>query len=126
MDLSVIEIKPFVPACRLSESIAFYAALGFEVPWQSDDLAYVRLGGTSFMLQKFYVPEHANNFVMHMLVGNADDWHRHVVDSGVVEKYAVRLDTPEDRPWQLRDFTLTDPSGVLWRIGHEIADRCAG
>jgi uncharacterized glyoxalase superfamily protein PhnB len=24
---------------------------------------------------------------------------------------------PEDRPWGLRDFVLTDPTSVLWRIG---------
>jgi hypothetical protein len=63
---------------------------------------------------------------MHMLVTDADDWHRHVIDSGVVEKYSVLLGPPDDRPWQVRDFTLTDPSGVLWRIGHEIADRSTG
>ena len=23
---------------------------------------------------------------------------------------------PEDQPWAMRDFTLFDPSGVLWRV----------
>jgi uncharacterized glyoxalase superfamily protein PhnB len=26
----------------------------------------------------------------------------------------------EDRSWGLRDFILVDPTGVLWRIGHNI------
>lgn len=120
MNLASIEIKAFVPARELAESIAFYRALGFEVPWQSDDLAYVRHGHTSFLLQQFFVAEHAHNFMMHMLVENADDWHRNVLDSGVIDRFQVRLDQPEDRPWRIRDFTLVDPAGVLWRIGHNL------
>lgn len=32
----------------------------------------------------------------------------------------VRAEPPEDRPWNLRDMILNDPSGVLWRIAQEI------
>ena len=120
MNLTAVEIKAFVPAQNLEVSKAFYAALGFEVPWSSDDLAYVRYGDTSFLLQLFFVPEHAHNFMMHLLVENADDWHSHVLASGVVGTFGVRLGAPQDQPWRLRDFTLTDPAGILWRIGHNI------
>lgn len=118
MNLETIEIKAFVPARDLAESLAFYEALGFEATRESDDLAYLAHGKTAFLLSHFYNPEHANNFVMHMLVANADDWYRNVVDSGVVEQFAVRTSPPDDRPWGIRDFTLIDPTGVLWRIGH--------
>ncbi len=122
MKLEAVEIKAFVPARKLADSAAFYEALGFEVPWRSDDLAYIRHGGTSFLLQQFYVPDHANNFMMHLLVTDADDWYQHVAASGVVARFSVRLGAVEDRPWRVRDFTLTDPAGVLWRIGHNISD----
>lgn len=120
MNLATVEIKAFVPARDFAASKAFYTALGFEVPWSSDDLAYVRYGATSFLLQKFYVAEHAGNFMMHLLVENVDDWHRHVVESGVVEKFGVRLESPADRPWGLRDFSMTDPADILWRVGQNI------
>lgn len=120
MNLEAIEIKAFVPARDLAESLQFYKALGFEATLESDDLAHLAHGKTAFLLSQFYNPEHANNFVMHMLVADADDWHRNVLASGVVEKYSVRLSTPDDRPWGIRDFTLIDPTGVLWRIGHVI------
>jgi hypothetical protein len=32
-------------------------------------------------------------------------------------KYGVRAEPPGDRPLGMRDFTITDPTGVLWRIG---------
>ena len=121
MNLETIEIKAFVPARELAESIAFYTALGFEATMESDDLAYLCHGKTAFLLSQFYNPEHAENFVMHMLVANADDWYQNVETSGVATKFSVRLSPPDDRPWGIRDFTLIDPTGVLWRIGHAIS-----
>lgn len=120
MNLETIEIKAFVPARDLSQSLAFYKALGFEAEMESDDLAYLSHGKTAFLLSRFYNPEHANNFVMHMLVANADDWHQNVLASGVIAEFSVRTSPPDDRPWGIRDFTLIDPTGVLWRIGHVI------
>lgn len=121
MNLVTVEIKAFVPARDLTTSADFYRALGFEIPWIDATLAYVRHGSTSFLLQQFYVKEHADNFMMHMLVENADDWYQHVLDSGVQARFGVRLESPENRPWKIRDFPLVDPSGVCWRIGHNIA-----
>jgi uncharacterized glyoxalase superfamily protein PhnB len=37
-----------------------------------------------------------------------------------VQQFAIRVEPPADRPWGLRDFTMTDPGGVLWRIGQNI------
>lgn len=31
-----------------------------------------------------------------------------------------RVNPPENRPWGIRDFTIDDPTGVLWRIGQSI------
>jgi hypothetical protein len=120
VNLNTVEIKAFVPARDLELSLAFYKALGFEIPFSDEMLAYVRHGETSFLLQKFYVPEHAGNFMMHMLVENVDDWYASVLASNVIQKFGVHLDKPEDRPWRIRDFVLTDPTGVLWRIGQNI------
>jgi len=121
VNLAAVEIKAFVPARDLAVSKAFYTALGFEVPWSDEGLAYVRHGSTSFLLQQFYVREHADNFMMHLLVENVDDWYRHVLASGVVSDFGTSIQAPEDRPWAIRDFPMIDPAGVLWRIGQNIA-----
>lgn len=120
MNLAITEIKAFVPASDFAKSKAFYAAIGFEIPWSSDDLAYLRHGEAAFLLQSFGEQAFIDNYMMHLLVENADDWHAHVVASGVVERFGVGLTAPEDRPWAMRDFTLRDPAGVCWRIGHNI------
>ena len=116
MNLATVEIKAFVPAADFPASQAFYRALGFEIPWSSDHLAYVHYGQTSFLLQAFNEPGFIENYQMHLLVENVDAWHTHVLASGVVERFGVRVGTPEDQPWGMRDFTLFDPSGVLWRV----------
>ena len=116
MNLTAVEIKAFVPALDFERSKRFYAALGFEIPWSSDDLAYVHHGDCSFLLQAFNQPEFVKNFQMHLLVENVDDWHAQVIASGVIEEFGVRVDAPADQPWGMKDFPLFDPSGVLWRI----------
>lgn len=120
MNLRTVEMKAFVPATDLGASCRFYAALGFQIPWSDDELAYVHHGDTSFLLQAFDAPGFAASFQMHLLVENVDDWHAMVRASGVAERFGVRLGDPQDQPWAMRDFVLFDPSGVLWRIAQNL------
>lgn len=120
MNLAAVEIKAFVPALDLAVSRQFYEALGFEIPWFSEDLAYVRHGRTSFLLQAFDEPAFAKNYQMHLLVENVDDWHAHVLASGIAERFGVQVGRPQDQPWAMRDFTLFDPGGVLWRVAQNM------
>ena len=117
-DLTAIEIKAFVPAKNFERSKSFYHDLGFTVAWSSDDLAYIRHGNASFLLQKF--PQGIENFMMHLLVKDVDAWWARVQDQGIVAKYGVMIEAISDKPWGLRDFAMSDPSSVLWRIGQNI------
>jgi hypothetical protein len=123
LNLAAVEIKAFVPASDFGLSKAFYKELGFEIPWSDGDLAYVRHGDTSFLLQAFDELEFIKNFQMHLLVENVDDWHSRVVASGVAARYGVEVGDPQDQPWAMRDFTLFDPSGVVWRVAQNIPAR---
>jgi hypothetical protein len=109
-ELRTVELKAFVPSKNFALSKQFYQELGFEVAWSSDDLAYLRRGGSSFLLQNFYNKEHADNFMMHLLVEA----------QGLISRYGVRAEAPADKPWGIRDFVIVDPTGVLWRIGQNI------
>jgi hypothetical protein len=42
--------------------------LGVVLAWSSDDLAYLRHGNSTFLLQNFYNKTHADNFMVHLLV----------------------------------------------------------
>ncbi len=125
MNLTAVEIKAFVPARDIERSKQFYLALGFGIPWSSAELAYVHHGNTSFLLQAFDEPAFIANFQMHLLVEDVDHWHAHVLDSGVATRFGVAVGKPQDQPWAMRDFTLFDPSGVLWRIAQNLPPRAA-
>lgn len=114
------EIKAFVPARNFETSLAFYQDLGFEVVFNDDGYAHLKWEHCSFMLQEFYVADHTNNFMMHILVDDVAIWHEFIVSAGIAEKYQVRLTPVVEQPYGMRDFTLTDPSGVLWFIGQEM------
>ena len=120
-ELETVEIKAFMPARDFALSKQFYQDLGFELAWSSENMAYLHHGNCSFLLQDFYVREHADNFMMHLLVTDVDAWWRHVEARGIASKYNINAGPPEDRPWGIRDFTLVDPTGVLWRIGQNIS-----
>lgn len=115
------ELKAFVPALDFALSKRFYMALGMDLIWSTDELAYFRQGPARFLLQAFNEPAFAANFQMHLLVDDADAWWRHA--KPVAERFGTRCDAPQDQPWGMRDFPLIDPAGVLWRIGHPLAGR---
>ena len=119
-NLTTVEIKAFVPAKDFERAKRFYLDLGFEIPWSSGDLAYVRHGSASFLLQNFYAEGFAGNFMMHLLVEDVEAWWQRVEAVNIVGNYGVRAEPPADRPWRIRDFVLVDPSGILWRIGQNI------
>lgn len=112
-----VELNAFVPAKDFALSKRFYADLGFTLVWSSDDIAQFRIGGFTFLLQKFHVQEHAANFMMALLVEDADAWWEHIGRVGLAEKYPGRmLAPPTMQPWGLRVLYLADPTGVLWHI----------
>lgn len=119
-DLTITEIKAFIPAKNYEISKSFYQDLGFTMASDGDGVAYFHLGNSSFLLQDFYVPDLANNLMMHLLVKDVESWYQQILHSGIAEKYQIKVTAPEDQPWQMRDFVVIDPSGVLWRIGQNI------
>ena len=52
-DMTTVEAKAFVPARDFALSKQFYQDLVFVLAWSSDDLAYLRHGNSTFLLQNF-------------------------------------------------------------------------
>ena len=117
-NLATIEIKAFVPALDFKLALEFYQALGFRLASNVDGIAFLHCGESSFLLQDFYVKEHADNFQMLGQVEDVEAWH--LKAANVAAQYNVKIGEPEDQPWGMRDFVLFDPSGVLWRIAQNI------
>ena len=112
-------VQAFVPAGDFARSLAFYSDLGFIVEREFDGVAALRQGRAAFLLQNFFVQEHASNFMMAMQVDDLDTWADGAAQ--VAARYGVRFEAPEMRPWGLRDCVLIDPTGVLWRVAQRAA-----
>jgi catechol 2,3-dioxygenase-like lactoylglutathione lyase family enzyme len=119
-NLRAIEIKAFVPAKDFERSKRFYEDLGFTKASDGDGVAYFHHGDVSFLLQDFYVEQLAGNLMMHLLVEDVDAWAHQAREARLAEKYDVRVTDVQLQPWGMRDFALTDPSGVLWRIAENV------
>ena len=118
----VLNLMAFVPAEDFELSRRFYRDLGFHENWGDAQACQLELQGYRFLLQNFYVKDHAGNFMMHLMVEDADKWWEHIENIGLKERYELSMVTPPElQPWGLRVLYLADPSGVLWHI----ADRPA-
>ena len=125
-ELVAIELKAHLPARDFEVSKQFYQDVGFTLCWSNGGLAYLHYGPhgengkAAFLLQNYYVKEFAENLQMHLLVTDVDTWWAQIKSKQVAEKYGVGIGPPENRDWKMRDFTLFDPSGVLWRVAQNI------
>lgn len=109
-------IRPFMPAQDFDFSKRFYEALGFEKVLDSE-VAIYNAGSGGFILQQYHQKEWAENFMMHLMVDNLDDWWAHIVSLDLPKQFGV---TPPKAPamqsWGLRVAFVVDPSGVLWHV----------
>lgn len=113
----VTDLKTFVPARDFELAKGFYAELGFTVNWSNAEIAELQIGAFRFLLQKFYVAEHAGNFMMSLVVEDADAWWEHIEKLELARKYpGILCKPPRMQPWGIRVLYLSDPTGVLWHI----------
>lgn len=113
----ITDLKTFVPARDLEQSKKFYTDLGFAINWSNEQIAELQAGAFRFLLQKFYVAEHAGNFMMSLSVEDLDSWWEHVQRRELAKKYpGIMCKAPEMQPWGIRVLYLSDPTGVLWHI----------
>lgn len=113
----ILDLKAFVPARDFELSRRFYHDLGFHENWGNDQACEFELEGYRFILQNFYLKDHAGNFMMSLMVEDADQWWEFIERCDLAKKYDLSLAKPPAlQPWGLRVLYLSDPSGVLWHI----------
>ena len=118
--LEITALRTFVPAKDFDAGYQFYLDLGFAGTKLGTDLALMELGPFNFLLQQFYVEQHAGNFMMQMRVKDLDAWWEHIQGLDLEKRYGVRAPTaPAVQPWGLRITYVVDPTGVLWHIAQD-------
>ncbi|MEZ5320368.1 MAG: hypothetical protein R2752_23400 [Vicinamibacterales bacterium] len=109
--------RPFLPTRDFALSKRFYEALGFEKLLDSDDVAIFRMGASSFLLQRRFQKEWAENCMMQLMVDDLDAWWDHISRLDLPGRFGISPPrAPAVQPWGLRVLYLTDPTGVLWHV----------
>jgi len=123
-DLTVSDLRPFIPAKDFALSKRFYADLGWDTLDVADRLALVSLSDQQhFYIQDYYVREMAENCMLHLTVVDAQAWHRHVSSVLQGNRFAgARVQPPKLQPYGAVVTFVHDPTGVLlhlceWRPG---------
>ena len=120
---AVVDLKAFVPAKNYEVAKQFYLDLGFTLNFSSNEIAEFQVGSFRFLLQPFYVKAHSENYMMSLMVEDADAWWKHIEQIGLKTKYpGIMAKPPALQPWGLRVLYLSDPTGVLWHIADRRTD----
>lgn len=111
-------VVAIVPAGDLDESTAFYALLGFLV---AADFGHYRIleDGRGWHLHLNHMPGwparvEDNPFGLYFYVEDVDAVAARVRDR------IIEPGTPHAKPWGTYEFAVSDPSGVLVRIGRVV------
>lgn len=118
--LRALELKAFVPARDHALSKRFYQDMGFTLASDEEGTAYLHHGEVSFLLEDSCPDGLAQHLMLHLLVDDVDGWWQRLQQAGLVERYGVTLGPVRLQPWRMRDFLLTDPSGVRWLIAQNV------
>ncbi|MFK7921986.1 MAG: VOC family protein [Bacteroidia bacterium] len=113
-NLSVSDLKVFVPAKDYKLSLAFYQALGWQLNADHGGLAEMELGGQRFFLQDYYKKAWAHNFMFYINVVDAQAWYEHVTKVLSGQAFgAAKVKAPEKQPHGDIVCFVWDPCGVL-------------
>lgn len=108
--------RPFLPTKDFETSRAFYEVLGFS-KLLDGDVAIFGIGPSTFILQRYYQKDWADNFMMQLMVEDLDGWWEHIQALDLPGRFGVKPPkAPALQSWGLRVAYLYDPSGVLWHV----------
>ena len=112
-------VSPFLASEDLPVSLAFYLdKLGFTLAWewgQPAELAAVCRDEVELTLasRADAKPDGISRLYLH--IDGIDDYHAQVLDAGGVITVAIA-----DRPYGMRDFSVTDPAGNVLCFGQAL------
>lgn len=110
-------VDPVLPVADMTEAIAFYRGLGFDVRTHSESYAWVTHCSWEYLHLSLVdgLDPAANSAAAYVHVDDVDRWH------GALDAASPGTITPlADQPWGMREFTFTDPSGNFVRFGQHL------
>lgn len=114
--MKFLSLQPFVPSGKNYEgSKHFFQELGFEIKWDAGDYAGFENNGCKFILQNYYQPDFAENFMLSVGIENAEAFWKEVTDKKLPEKFGIRISKPTKQPYGI-EVNIIDIAGVCWHF----------
>ena len=116
--VGMVDSTPTLPVVDMDEAVGFCEAAGLEVNRYDDGFAFVQLDEQS-VFDLDLIPGMSaedNHAGCYIITADVVDWHARLVTAG------LQVSAIEDKPWGMREFTLTDPSGNNIRVGTSTPD----
>lgn len=111
-------VNPILPVHDLDVAIAFYRSVGFAVTAYDSGYAWVRTCGWEFVhlaLAPALEPGGSTAGV-YIHVTDVVAWHRAIGENAP----DATIRAIADMPWGMREFSFSDPSGNVIRIGQNL------
>jgi catechol 2,3-dioxygenase-like lactoylglutathione lyase family enzyme len=116
-NLSVSDLRPFIPARDFDLSRQFYASLGWKVTDLDKQLALVQLEDEHFYIQNYYLKDVAENCMLHLTVEDARAWYEFVSSILREGKFPqARVQPPKPQAYGAIVTFVHDPTGVLLHL----------
>ncbi|MEN6670921.1 hypothetical protein AAJP47_11155 [Psychrobacter sp. B38] len=109
--MKVTDIKVFVPSKDYEVSKLFYAEIGFNPEFITDDLTLFQNGASFLYLQRFYNQELANNFMLQICISDIEAAFNVCSNS----KHKTKITPVQNEAWG-KVFYLWGPAGELLHI----------
>lgn len=108
--------KIIFPVANMSEAIAFYIKLGFEIENYDSGYAWVTNAGDEVLHLQLVadLDRDTNHSSGYFHVQDVDRWHAAWTGAD------VDVSALANQPWQMREFSLRDPSGNVLRVGENL------
>ena len=110
--MQIADIRVFVPSRDYKISQRFYQAMGFNMELAGDDLSIFNKGSCTFLLQKFFNQELANNLMLQLIVL---DIQEAFVTISSIKGFDIEYQPIKTEPWG-KVIYLWGPSGELWHV----------
>ena len=114
--MKFLSIEAFVPSgSNFEDSKQLFVELGFHINWDQGDYIGFQKDECRFILQKFDMPQFAENFMLSVKVTNVAGFRDMIIEKGLPEKYGIRITDIMQQPYS-KEVNMIDIAGVCWHF----------
>jgi hypothetical protein len=111
-----LSLEPFVPSGNNFEgSKQFFKELGFDVNWDAGDYVGFQKDECKFILQRFDNEDFAENFMLSVVISDAQAFWKDVIEKQLPRKFGIRVSEPRQQPYG-KEVNIIDLAGVCWHF----------